>query len=233
MSCRRLRRASSRTLRPDLYDPRVNRAYGELARHYGCIIDPSRVRRPQDKPRVERSVDYARESFFRGRDFKSLAEMREAARRWCLEVAGKRVHGTTGERPLEAFLEREQQALQPLPPRHWEPVTWTTARVHADCHVQAGGARYSVPYRYVGKRLDVRLGRDLVEVYDGATLVTAHVRRERGRQTKLEHYPEAGQAFLRASPQACLSKARAIGLATGALIRERLEVHNLMNSTAL
>ena len=33
-------------------DPRVNRAYGELARYYGCIIGPSRVACPQDKPRV-------------------------------------------------------------------------------------------------------------------------------------------------------------------------------------
>jgi hypothetical protein len=155
--------------------------------------------------------------------------MREAARLWCLEVAGRRVHGTTGERPLEAFLEREQPALLPLPPRDWEPVTWTTARVHADCHLQAAGARYSVPYRYVGKRLDVRLGRTLVEVYDGATLITSHMRRERGRQTRLEHYPEAGQAFLRASSQACLRRAQAVGPVTFALIEERLKAHALHN----
>jgi transposase len=220
---------SAGILRPDLYDPRANRAYGELARHYGCIIDPARVRRPTDKPRVERSVDYARESFFRGRDFRSLAEMRDAARRWSLEVAGRRVHGTTTERPLEAFLAREQQALLSLPPRDWEAVTWTTARVHADCHLQAAGARYSVPYHYVGKRLDVRLGGKLVEIYDGATLVTSHVRRERGRQTRVEHYPEAGQAFLRASPQACLRRAQAVGPVTLTLVEERLKVHALHN----
>jgi len=34
---------SAGILRPDLYDPRVNRAYGELARYYGCIVDPSRA----------------------------------------------------------------------------------------------------------------------------------------------------------------------------------------------
>jgi transposase len=215
--------------RPDLYDPRINRAYGELARHYGAIVDPSRVGRPKDKPKVERNVDYARESFFRDRDFLSLAAMREAARKWCLEVAGRRVHGTTGERPLEAFLEREQKAMLVLPPKPWEKATWTTAKVHPDCHLQALGARYSVPYRYVGKRLDVRLGQKTVEVYDGAELVTSHVRRERGRETKLEHYPEAGQAFLRASPQACLRQAQAIGPFTFALVEERLKVHALHN----
>lgn len=220
---------SAGILRPDLYDPRSNRAYGELARHYGCLIDPSRVRKPTDKPKVERSVDYARESFFRGRSFSSLAETREQARRWSLEVAGRRVHGTTGERPLEAFLARERPALLPLPARAWEFATWTNGRVHPDCHLQAGGARYSVPHRYVGKRLDVRLGRKLVAIYDGPNLVTSHARRERGRSTRLDHYPDAAQAFLRFTPQVCLESAAAIGPATGHLIRERLEVHALHN----
>jgi len=155
--------------------------------------------------------------------------MRETARSWCLDVAGRRVHGTTGRRPLEDFQAREQQALLPLPPQPWEKATWTTAKVHPDCHLQAAGARYSVPYRYVGKRLEVRLGQKTVEIYDGAELITTHVRRERGRETRLEHYPEAGQAFLRASPQACLRQAQGIGPITNALIEERLKVHALHN----
>lgn len=220
---------SAGILRPDLYDPRSNRSYGELARHYGCLIDPSRVRHPQDKPQVERAVGYARESFFRGRIFASLKEMREQARTWCLEVAGRRTHGTTGERPLEAFLAREHCALLPLPPRAWEFATWTTAKVHPDCHLQAGGARYSVPYRLVGKRLDVRLGETLVAIYDGADLVTSHVRRERGRATRLDHYPDAAQAFLRFTPQVCMQSAEAMGPVTARLVRERLEVHALHN----
>jgi transposase len=220
---------SAGILRPDLYDPRSNRAYGELARAYGCVVDPSRVRKPTDKPKVERNVDYARESFFRGRTFASLQEMRESARRWCLEVAGRRVHGTTGERPLEAFLAREQPALQSLPAAPWEFATWTTAKVHPDCHLQASGARYSVPHRYVGKRLDVRLGETLVAIYDGAELLTSHVRRERGRSTRLDHYPEAAQAFLRFTPQVCLESARGMGPAVDRLVRERLAVHALHN----
>src|SRR5258708_39645311 len=38
--------------KPDLYDPKVNRSYAELAAHYGCLIDPARSRKPRDKPRV-------------------------------------------------------------------------------------------------------------------------------------------------------------------------------------
>ena len=68
------------------------------------------MRRPRDKPRVERSVPYVRERFFKGADFRDLAEMRSAARRWCLEVAGQRIHGTTHRRPLEVFEEEERPA---------------------------------------------------------------------------------------------------------------------------
>ena len=38
--------------RPDLYDPQINLAYGELAMFYGTLIDPARARKPKDKPLV-------------------------------------------------------------------------------------------------------------------------------------------------------------------------------------
>jgi len=217
----------SAILKGDRYDPRVNRAYGELVRYYGCIVDPSRLARPTDKPRVERAGGYSRASFFAGRTFPSLVVMRQDAARWCLEVAGQRMHGTTGQKPLEAFLAREQNALLPLPPKPWEPIRWTTAKVHADCHLQVEHARYSVPYRYVGHRLDVRLGQSTVEIYTGAELIATYLRRYQGRSTRMEHYPEPAQAFLRASPQACLRQAESIGPAAHQLVRELLVDHAL------
>jgi transposase len=223
-------------LKADRYDPRLNRAYGELTRHYGCIVDPARVAQPTDKPRVERTVSYARESFFRGQSFPSLTAMRTAARQWCLEVAGLRLHGTTGEQPLVAFQAREQAVLMPLPPQPWERIDWCTAKVHADCHLQASGARYSVPYTYVGQSLDVRLGRHTVEVFAGATLLTTHPRRREGRATRLEHYPAAGQAFLRQTPPACLRQAQALGEATATLVAALLATetqHHLREAQAI
>jgi len=69
--------------RPDLYDPRINRAYGELVVHYGVIADPARAFKPKDKPRVERAMPYVRDSFWRGRTFTSLAQMQAEALVWC------------------------------------------------------------------------------------------------------------------------------------------------------
>jgi transposase len=212
----------------DLFDPRLHRAYGELARYYGFLIDPARVRHPQDKPRIERANGYAQTSCFAGREWGGLEEVRAAARRWCLEVAGRRVHGTTGEPPLVAFQLREQATLQPLPARPWELATWTTAVVHADCHLRAGAAGYSAPYPYVGRRLDVRLGERTVALYDGTTLLTTHARQPAGgRATRVEHYPPAGQAHLTQGPAVCQERAAAIGPASAALVAGRLTPYTL------
>ncbi len=209
-------------LKADRYDPRVNRSYGELTRYYGVLVDPARVRHPKDKAKVERNVSYARESFFVGRTWDSLTAMRADAVRWCLTTAGLRTHGTTGEQPLVAFREREQTTLQPLPAQPWEAVTWTTAKVQPDCHLRVGHTSYSAPHRHVGQRLDVRLGTRTVALYAGEELVTTHARAERGRVSRVEHYPTAGQVFLRGTPQALLEQAEAVGAATGTLAREVL-----------
>jgi hypothetical protein len=132
------------------------------------------------------------------------------------------VHGTTRERPLVAFLAREQAALLPVPPRPWELVTWTTGKVHPDCHVQVGGVRYSVPYRYIGQQVELRLGERTVGIYLGADLLALHVRGTAGRITQPDHYPAAGRAFLQATPAACLEQAQAIGPALTTLVRALL-----------
>src|SRR5439155_12632902 len=76
--------------RPDLYDPKVNRAYADLAAHYGCLIDPARRRKPKDKPRVERPMPYVRDSFWRGRKWESFEAIEARSVEWCLRGAGPR-----------------------------------------------------------------------------------------------------------------------------------------------
>ena len=89
----------------DPLHPRLTRGFLEYSQHRGFISDPARVRHPRDKPRVERGVPYVRERFFKGGEFTGLSDMRSAARRWCLEVAGQRIHGTTRRQPLTVFLD--------------------------------------------------------------------------------------------------------------------------------
>ncbi len=113
----------------DAIDPRINDAFYEYAQDRGFVIDPARVGQPTDKPRVERTVSYTRESFFKGEDFKDLADAQRRAPKWCLEVAGQRIHGTTKARPLEVFRAEELPVLlkapEPAPPT--PPITPRTS----------------------------------------------------------------------------------------------------------
>lgn len=114
---------TSGVLKADLYDPKFNRGYAEVASHYGLLIDPARVQKPKDKPRVERMMPYVRGSFWVARSFASLDEINREALRWCLAVAGMRVHGTTRQHSLEVFQGLERQALRSLPPEPFEVVS--------------------------------------------------------------------------------------------------------------
>ena len=90
--------------RPDLYDPQINLAYGELAAFYGTLIDPARARKPKDKPRIERPMPYIRDSFFAGRQFE-LPDP-DAGRGGALghEVYGRHKHrGLDGQTPASVF----------------------------------------------------------------------------------------------------------------------------------
>ena len=113
-------------VRPDLYDPQINLAYGELAAFYGTLIDPARAGKPKDKPRIERPMPYIRDSFFAGRHFDSLPQMQGEALRWATEVYGRHKHrGLDGQTPASVFAAVERDALMPLPPRPFESVIYT------------------------------------------------------------------------------------------------------------
>ena len=63
------------------YETRLNESYRELAEYYGTAIVPARVRKPQDKSIVEKSVGFSTTwitAAMRERKFFSLAEVKEA-----------------------------------------------------------------------------------------------------------------------------------------------------------
>lgn len=219
----RLDNLKTGVIKPDIYDPQLNRAYAELAQHYGVLIDPCRAGRPKDKPQVERAVPYIRESYWRGRDFDTLHGMVDAAVTWTRNVADQRPHRVLQATVGEVFRERELPALLPLPAEPFEVAHWAKAMVHPDCHMQVRRHFYSVPWRLVGKQLDVRIGERLVTVYHGGELVKTHVR-ERGelRYTDPDDFPEQKIAFLLRTPQWCRRQAAGLGPAVAQLVDELL-----------
>ena len=76
--------------------------------------------------------------------------------RWTREVADVRVHGTTGEAPIERFARDEAAALRPLSGRPpFRQIRELTRVVQADGCVELDTNRYSVPWRLIGARVTV------------------------------------------------------------------------------
>lgn len=167
----------------DALQPRLNQAFVEYAQVRGFHIDPARVRRPQDKPRVERAVPFVRRSFFAGETFVDLADAQRRVEGWCRERAGMRVHGTTQARPVEVFTVEEQSRLLPAPTERYDLPIYTSAKVHRDHHIEVARALYSVPGNLIGTRVDVRADRVLVRIFQRGQLVKVHPRQAPGRRS--------------------------------------------------
>jgi transposase len=198
--------------KPDLYDPKLNRSYAEMAAHYGCLIDPARAIKPRDKARVERPMPYVRDSFWRGREFASLEQMQAGAVRWSAEVAGRRpCRPLEGAAPAAVFEAAEKQALRPLPAEPFVLATWAKAKIGPDIHAQVDRVLYSVPWQHIGKTADVRVTATMVQFFIGGDLVKAHPRKARGKQTDFGDYPPEKIAFHMRTPAWCRRQAAAIG----------------------
>jgi transposase len=209
--------------KPDLYDPKLNRSYAEMAAHYGCLIDPARALKPRDKARVERPMPYVRDSLWRGREFGSLEQMQAEAARWSLEVAGRRAcRPLEGAAPAAVFEAVEKDALRPLPAGPFTLATWATAKIGPDIHAQVDKVLYSVPWRHIGKTADVRITGAMVQFFIGGDLVKSHPRKIRGKQTDFSDYPPEKIAFHMRTPAWCRRQAAGIGPSCEYLIGELL-----------
>ena len=66
--------------------------------------------------------------------------------------------------------------MQPLPVLAYEPSVWSQLKVGTDYLVSDGRNKYSVPYDMIGETVDVRLTRNIVEIYYRVDWVAAHIR---------------------------------------------------------
>lgn len=215
-------------IKADIYDPKMNRAYGEMAAHYRVLVDPCRVAHPKDKPRIEAVQSYIRSSFFAGRDWASWPAIVEGARRWCEEVAAKRTPRILeGRTPHEIFSSEEADALLGLPMVPFELARWSTPKVAPDAHVKVGRALYSVPYRLIGVRLDARATAEMVQLFYRGELVKTHPFQPSGRRTDWADLPEQRVAFWQHTPVWCRAQAATIGPATDTLVGELLALNAL------
>lgn len=211
---------------PCRYEPEVNRTYAELARHYGAVVIPARVRRPKDKAKVELSVLLAQRWIMaplRNRTFFSLAELNEAIGER-VEQLNQRVIKKLGASRQELFEQLDRPALIPLPATRYEKGDWKDCRVNIDYHIEVDCNYYSVPYQLLHEMVEARFTATTVEVFYKSRRVTSHSRlRGRGRASTLtEHMPRSHRAHAEWTPSRLIRWAEKTGPAAGRVVAEIL-----------
>ena len=220
-------------IKPDLYEPTINKAYAELAEHYGCFLNPCRPGKPKDKPIVERDVQTVREEFkkLKARDNKvTIHQANESIINWLVNKYGQKNHGTTGLKPYEEFVSAEKSNLLDLPAGEFKAAYWVKAKVHPDHFIQVRKKSYSVPSEYIRKEVMVKLSDTQVYIYFENELIKIHSIPKGARQTDLNDFPENLRAAMNKDmPYALRKKAAGISPAFGELITKVLSPHAFIN----
>ena len=142
--------------------------------------------------------------FFKGGEFRDLAHLRDESARLCPDLAGQRVHGTTGRKPLQVFLEEERRTIAPWNGEPHEVTHWRIAKVHPDHHVACQYALYSVPSSLCppGQKVEIGLGSKLVRIFHRGKLIKLHPRQPRGGlSTDIADYPEELNTYTLRTPE--------------------------------
>lgn len=156
----------------------VYRRYAESARFH---VDACAPRQPQAKGKVERQIGVGRVLFDpRRRPWESLEELQAERDATRLAETKRRRCPATGSTIWEAF-EEERRHLGPLPllPEPFDVIVHR--QVGIDCMVSFEGRSYSVPFRLVGSRVEIRGGARHVLVFDHGGQVARHPRHSESR----------------------------------------------------
>lgn len=156
----------------------LNRSYQTFARELGFEIDPCRPRKGQDKGKVERSVRIFRDHFgdLFDRDWSELVPFQAALDERAAALLQRLKCPITGT-SVEAALRAERRHLQPLT-RIGEPFDVVVSRrVSLDCLVSFEGRRYSVPFAWVGRDVEVLGTHTQVVIRGGGHEIARHPRR--------------------------------------------------------
>ncbi|MCK5787221.1 MAG: IS21 family transposase [Candidatus Sabulitectum sp.] len=201
--------------RPCRYDPDIQRTYENMVRHYGAVVMPARVRKPRDKPKVERGVLEVLRwiiAVLRDRVFFSLEEMNEVILEELEKINNKPFTDRDGSR-RSLFEELDKPLLKPLPSTHFTFEEWKKVKVHIDYHVQIYYCFYSVPYQLAGKTLTARITGTTVELFNKEQRVATHMRQTvKGRpSTLMEHMPEKHSRYLKMTPEKILNWTSRVG----------------------
>jgi len=215
----------SAVTRSSKYEPQINRSFKDFARHYNCVVNPTRAYSPQDKALVENAVHLVYQRIYyplREMTFFTLSELNAEIRKR-LNHYNSLLFQRKGASRKELFQSVERGYLKPLPSAAYELKDYCRAKVQKMGYVYFSPDKnyYSVPYRYIGKSTQIQYTTSMVEVYYNHERIASH-ERNRGRGiyiTTKEHLSSTHKAYSQWSPEYFIQQARKHGKQVEAFIK--------------
>lgn len=211
------------------YEAILNEDFAAFAEHYGCTVIPARAYKPRDKALVEGAVKLIYRSIYpkiQEREFYDLDSL-NAAIRVALELHNNTPLTGRKYSRREQFEEIERDSLRKLNPIRFELRHRYRATVMKNGHVRLGedAHYYSVPCRYIGKKVILSYTSRQVCIYYGYELIATHTRnRARCRYTTLEEHLASHHRYITEwNPDKFIHEAAAIHPDVEAYIRRVME----------
>jgi transposase len=167
-------------IKSDRYEPTFTALAEQFSVFYNTTLSATRVEKPKDKARVEKSVDLAYKRIYaplRDNVVYSLSELNYHIK-LNLEKHNDCLMQKKDYSRRDRFVQDEQPLLTPLPLQAFEVKYAVKAKVQKNYHVLLGQDMhyYSVPYQYIGKQTTIVYDSAQVEVYLDHKRIAAHKR---------------------------------------------------------
>ena len=166
----------SAVIKANNYEPEINPDYANLARHYGCVVIPTRSAKPKDKAKVENGVKIVQRwilARLRNHTFFSIEELNRAIEKLIPLYVNKKMKRLDKSR-LELFLELDKPTLKALPIIDYEYREFKMAKVDFNYHIALDKSYYSVPYQLVHKKVEVWFSNKIVDIYYEGKKIATH-----------------------------------------------------------
>lgn len=202
-------------IKPDIFEPELNRVYAEMLKHYGVVADAARVRDPNRKGTVESAIQHTQATALKGRRFDSIEAQNEFLAHWETNWAAKRIHGRA-KRQVEEMFQEERAHLTPLPVESFRYFTECVRTVQDDTTVQVDGAWYAARPAGIGHQVLVRCFLHEIEIRDlkSLVLIRRHTRIAKGAV----ELPDAERVFNPSrQTKTLLARAQEVGPHTAAV----------------
>lgn len=177
-------------------DPVFHPGLLDFAQHYGFQPRLCHARRPQTKGKTESGVSYVKKNFWpRVLDYQRAHDLLGERTKWLAETCNVRIHGTTGERPVDRLPLEGLRSVAGVPA--YRALVLERRRVARDCFVSYAGSWYSAPAEYAGREVWVRQTEDRLLICDREMVVADHPLAERPYERKVIRAHFAGLAARR------------------------------------